>query len=145
MAQTIELDQANWSNHGYELQLWSRFYPTPYYFYLELRNAIMLEKLFNSIQALALGGLDIQTASRLNTDTIALIVGKSHVFGMMEMWNHVMENLAINPRSGRRGPLTSDPLPDLSDLVPGKTDYDIVTEAFSKLASDVCQGDQKVG
>jgi pheromone shutdown protein TraB len=134
MQQQIDADRASLSDHAYQLQIWSRFYPTPYYWFLELRNAVMLENLFTSIQTMMFNGLDIPSSSKLNADTIALVVGKSHVFGLMEMWNQVLENAVVKSRPEfSRAPLTSDPLPDLSDLTPGKTDYDLVAEALCKL------------
>ncbi|KAJ3006372.1 hypothetical protein HKX48_000157 [Thoreauomyces humboldtii] len=87
-----ERDVSGVVDHATYLRCWKTFFPGAYFWYLEVRNAGMVDRLRDCVRDVAAskgllkGGRGGRGAGREDPATIVAVVGKSHVFGMSEMW-----------------------------------------------------------
>ncbi|KAI8825965.1 uncharacterized protein EV422DRAFT_563781 [Fimicolochytrium jonesii] len=117
-------DQTSVRDHAMYMRCWKSFYPNPYFWWFEIRNAGMVEQLRNCVR-------DVAIASKILTPegveqrgverpTIVAVVGKSHVFGMAELWDHfaATEKLKWNPSRDVVGaPLVGEDISSLDELL----------------------------
>ncbi|KAI9093077.1 hypothetical protein DFS34DRAFT_696747 [Phlyctochytrium arcticum] len=86
------------------VRIWKTFYSNAFFWWYELRNAIMVENLRDCVRDVAVSRGILAPTFRPTSDpppTIVVVVGKSHVFGMAEMWVDKVQNL--------RFPISAEP------------------------------------
>ncbi|KAI9207633.1 uncharacterized protein BJ171DRAFT_493281 [Polychytrium aggregatum] len=126
-------DVVRLSEFGAYLKIWAVFHPALHYYWIMLRDAIMLANLRRVMQALY--------NTEQSNPKIVVVVGKSHVFGMVEMWNEVLakERFQKSPRSDRFAKILS------SDTLPRNNQQWDPTEVSLKSASRGVQLVQSAG
>ncbi|KAJ3211470.1 hypothetical protein HK099_007997 [Clydaea vesicula] len=105
-------DELSVAEHASQLRLYQNFYPNSYYHWLELRNAGMVDNFrkivkatfdlknvvneekdfkFKAINKLRHNSL-LKTGEGVENLKIAAVIGKAHLFGMIEIWSEICEN-----------------------------------------------------
>ncbi|TPX62341.1 hypothetical protein PhCBS80983_g00546 [Powellomyces hirtus] len=103
-----EADISSVQDHATYLRCWKAFFPSAYFWWLEVRNAGMVDQLRACVRDVAQsrGLLDangVRKTTREPPPTIVAVVGKSHVFGIAEMWTDVV--------ASEKFPLVKNPVP----------------------------------
>ncbi|KAJ3292226.1 hypothetical protein HK104_005445 [Borealophlyctis nickersoniae] len=108
--QEMDYDATTVRDHALYLRVWSRFHRSTHFWWIELRNAGMVDAVKKCLRDVAeadglLGGVGNQGESNQNgtssgqsaarPPSIVVVVGKSHVFGMAEMWKDFVQNDAF--------------------------------------------------
>jgi pheromone shutdown protein TraB len=83
----IEEDYVGIGELKTHLELWSRFHPAAYYWSLGLRDAVMTERIRMSVMDIRVN----EALSHLDPNTIVVVVGKSHYFGIKYLWESFVE------------------------------------------------------
>ncbi|KAJ3087135.1 hypothetical protein HK102_011734 [Quaeritorhiza haematococci] len=101
-------DRATPLEYSAHSQIWSRFYPSAYHYWLDLRNAGMVERLKEIIYSLVDHDPRLQHINKPNhhhpprtedhsPPSIVAVVGKFHVFGMADLWKQHIEGHVVPP------------------------------------------------
>jgi pheromone shutdown protein TraB len=83
----IQDDFAGIGEHLTHLQLWSRFHPSTWYWFVGLRDAVMVER----IRQFVTNRREEHPNTNLDPKTIVVVVGKTHYFGIKELWARFIE------------------------------------------------------
>jgi pheromone shutdown protein TraB len=83
----IQEDFAGIGEHLTHLQLWSRFHPSTWYWFVGLRDAVMVER----IRQFVTNDRKEDAHLPLDPKTIVVVVGKTHYFGIKELWTRFVE------------------------------------------------------
>ncbi|KAJ3039642.1 hypothetical protein HDV00_011986 [Rhizophlyctis rosea] len=102
-----EMDVATVKDHALFLRIWAAFHPSPYFWLMEVRNAGMVDGIRSCVRDVAeaegyLEGLPWpgeedgvdetkKEDSERTPPSIVVVVGKSHVFGMAELWKSILQ------------------------------------------------------
>ncbi|KAJ3145778.1 hypothetical protein HDU86_000645 [Geranomyces michiganensis] len=133
-----EADVSSVRDHATYLRCWKAFYPTAYFWWLEIRNAGMVDQLRQCVIDVAKnkGLLDTQRSQQPPPPTIVAVVGKSHVFGIAEMWGDAIAREKFSLESGPvadRPPLRGEEIISVDDLIISTAAEDLAEEAASNV------------
>ncbi|KAI8587395.1 hypothetical protein BDZ88DRAFT_240655 [Geranomyces variabilis] len=135
-----EADVSSVRDHATYLRCWKAFYPGAYFWWLEVRNAGMVDQIRQCVLDVAKSqGLLDTRPSPQSPPKIVAVVGKSHVFGMAEMWSDVAarEKFPRVPNSAaNRPPLRGEEIISVDDLIVSTAAEDFADEASSSDRSD---------
>ncbi|KAJ3177279.1 hypothetical protein HDU87_004530 [Geranomyces variabilis] len=135
-----EADVSSVRDHATYLRCWKAFYPGAYFWWLEVRNAGMVDQLRQCVLEVAKSkGLLDTRPSPQSPPSIVAVVGKSHVFGMAEMWSDVVAREKF-PRIANSAancpPLRGEEIISVDDLIVSTAAEDLADAAAASDASE---------
>jgi pheromone shutdown protein TraB len=83
VSRNIYQDFASIGEHKSHLQLWSRFHPSTWYWFVGLRDGVMTNRINTFVEQIPIKKID----DRLDSSTVVVVVGKAHYFGIKHLWN----------------------------------------------------------
>ena len=84
---SINCDYAGIGEYSSHLQLWARFHPSTFYWFIGLRDAVMTERIRSVVM-----NLKRTAPADLDSKTIVVVVGKSHYFGIKQLWDRFVQD-----------------------------------------------------